>query len=145
MFFMLLVFRIVRRLKRIQNLDVLTGGRNPSKADVVLDVKHGPSLAKVFTDLKFHLVIHTAGPFDETEGYAVAKACLAASNTGHKCNYLDLADNISYVMGFGALDEEAQQKGCLLVTGASTTPAITTVCIRRIRIRCEKRMVVVIL
>jgi hypothetical protein len=61
------------------------------------------------------------------EGYAVARACLAASSAGHKCNYLDLADNTSYVMGFGVLDEEARRRGCLLVTGASTTPAITTV------------------
>jgi saccharopine dehydrogenase-like NADP-dependent oxidoreductase len=119
--------RIVRRLKRIHNLEVLTGGRNSFKADVVLDVKAGETLSRMLSEVKPHLVIHTAGPFNASEGYAVAKACLAASNTAHKCNYLDLADDTDYVMGFGILNDEARKKGCLLVTGASTTPAITTV------------------
>lgn len=119
--------RIVKRLKRVQNLEVIVGGRNPAKADVVLNVMHSDELTKRFSELKPHLVIHTAGPFDDTEGYNVARSCLAASDVGHKCNYLDLADNTSYVMGFSILDDEARRRGCLLVTGASTTPAITTV------------------
>jgi hypothetical protein len=119
--------RIVRRLKRIHNLEVLVGGRNASKADVVLDITKRENLMKNLSELKPHLVIHTAGPFNNSEDYAVARACLAVSSTGHKCHYLDLADNSEYVMGFGILDEEARKKGCLLVTGASTTPAVTTV------------------
>ena len=119
--------RIVKRLKRIPSLEVLTGGRNSARADVVMDVKKGESLVQLFQELRPHVVIHTAGPFDLSEDYAVAKACLMASNAGHKCNYLDLADNVDYVLGFGKLDEEAKKKGCVLVTGVSTTPAITTV------------------
>lgn len=122
--------RIVRRLKRIRNLEVITAGRNPVKADVCLDVKHDESMIKQFSELKPHLVIHTAGPFESSEGYSVAKACLSTSNTAHKCHYLDLADCTEYVMGFGVLDAEARKKGCLLITGASTTPAITTVRLR---------------
>jgi dTDP-4-dehydrorhamnose reductase len=56
--------RIVRRLKRIQALEVLTGGRNPVKADVVLDVKHGEILTEQLAELKPHLVIHTAGKYN---------------------------------------------------------------------------------
>ena len=119
--------RIVKRLRRLGSVEVLTAGRNPSKADVVLDVLQKETLTRTFREIRPHLVIHTAGPFDETEGYSVAKACLASSTSGHKCNYIDLADNTDYVLNIGKLDEEARKIGCLLVSGASTTPGITTV------------------
>ena len=40
-------------------------------------------------------------------------------------HYVDLADARGFVAGIGALDEEARQAGVLVVSGASTVPALS--------------------
>lgn len=66
------------------------------------------------------LLIHTAGPF-QGQDYRVAEACLACGS-----DYIDLADGRDFVSGIGRLDERARQAGRLLVSGASSVPALSS-------------------
>ena len=59
-------------------------------------------------------------PFQESS-YDVAKTCAEAG-----VNYLDLADDRSYVCNFSSLDSLAKKNGVALISGCSTTPALTT-------------------
>jgi hypothetical protein len=72
-------------------------------------------LAKMAPDM----VIHTVGPF-QGQTYAVAQACIR-----NGCHYVDLADGRAFVAGIGALDESARAAGVLVVSGASSVPALT--------------------
>lgn len=66
------------------------------------------------------LVIHAAGPF-QSQDYRVAEACLACGS-----DYVDLADGRDFVSGIGRLDDRARAAGRLLISGASTVPAISS-------------------
>jgi hypothetical protein len=66
------------------------------------------------------IVIDTAGPFHARD-YALAEACARAG-----CHYVDLADSREHVVGIVRLDAIARANGVLVVSGASTVPAITT-------------------
>jgi short subunit dehydrogenase-like uncharacterized protein len=65
------------------------------------------------------LVIHAAGPFQGND-YHVAEICLRAG----AC-YLDLADARDFVAGIGQLDLASRERGLLVVSGVSSTPAVT--------------------
>jgi Saccharopine dehydrogenase NADP binding domain len=65
------------------------------------------------------IVIHTTGPF-QTQTYTVAEACLRQG-----CHYIDLADARGFVAGIERFDQEARQKGLLIVSGASSVPCLT--------------------
>lgn len=73
------------------------------------------------------LVIHTAGPFQGRD-YAVATACIAMG-----VHYIDLADARDFVAGIGALDGAAGAAGVLVVSGASTVPALSSAVVDRLR------------
>lgn len=66
------------------------------------------------------LVVHTAGPF-QGQDYSVPRACVAAG-----AHYIDLADGRSFVCGITALDQEAKLSGTLIVSGASSVPALSS-------------------
>lgn len=70
--------------------------------------------------LRPQLVIHAAGPF-QGQDYRVAEACMAAGS-----DYVDLADGRDFVCGFSRLDERARAAGRLLVSGASSVPALSS-------------------
>jgi hypothetical protein len=72
------------------------------------------------------LVIHTAGPFQGAD-YRVAALCIEAG-----AHYLDLADARDFVTGITSLDEEARRRGLLIVSGVSSTPAITSALINEL-------------
>lgn len=84
-----------------------------------LDVT-GLDLPVTLARLAPQLVIHTAGPF-QGQDYRVAEACLACGS-----DYIDLADGRDFVSGIGSLDERARQAGRLLVSGASSVPALSS-------------------
>jgi len=65
-------------------------------------------------------VIHTAGPFQESD-YRVAEACIRLS-----IHYVDLADARAFVCGIGVLDPAARQAGVLVAAGASSVPALSS-------------------
>jgi saccharopine dehydrogenase-like protein len=69
------------------------------------------------------LVIHAAGPF-QGAGYDVAELCIESG-----AHYLDLADARDFVAGIGRLDRAARERGVLVASGVSSTPAITSVLI----------------
>ncbi|WP_178130691.1 SDR family oxidoreductase [Reyranella sp. CPCC 100927] len=64
-------------------------------------------------------VIHTAGPFQESD-YRVAEACIRLG-----IHYVDLADARAFVCGVGVLDAAARQAGVLVASGASSVPALS--------------------
>jgi saccharopine dehydrogenase-like NADP-dependent oxidoreductase len=73
------------------------------------------------------VVIHAAGPFQKTD-YRVARACLECGS-----HYLDLADAREFVAGIGALHEAALDRNLVVVSGVSSTPAITCAMIEALR------------
>lgn len=64
-------------------------------------------------------VVDAAGPFQGAD-FALPQAAIAAG-----LPYLDLADARDFVAGFPALDGPARAAGVALVTGASSTPALS--------------------
>jgi len=67
------------------------------------------------------LVIDASGPFQGGD-YSIARASLEAG-----AHYLDLADARDHVLGFaGALDPLARERNLVALTGASTTPALSS-------------------
>ncbi len=72
------------------------------------------------------LVIHTAGPF-QAQDYAVPRACIEA-----RAHYIDLADARAFVCGIGALNEAAKRNDTLIVSGASSLPALSSAVIDRL-------------
>lgn len=92
---------------------------DPSVRLVTLDVG-APGLAALVASLQPQLVIHAAGPF-QSQDYRVAEACLACGS-----DYIDLADGRDFVCGIGALHDRASAAGRLLVSGASTVPALSS-------------------
>src|SRR5258706_11334346 len=71
------------------------------------------------------LVISTAGPF-QGQGYQVARAALACG-----AHYIDIADGREFVCGIEALDAEARARDRLVVSGASSVPALSSAVVDR--------------
>lgn len=124
--------RIARRLCGDRRFDVILASRRRAVLDARVDAL-GASHAHVATldveALDFHgalarlhpqLVIHTAGPFQNRD-YRVAEACLACD-----CDYVDLADGRLFVSGIRCLHDRAAQAGRLIVSGASSVPALSS-------------------
>jgi hypothetical protein len=95
----------------------LRAAAEPEPRPVALDISAdiNATLAATRPDI----LIHTTGPF-QTQTYNVAEACLRQG-----CHYIDLADARAFVAGIGRFDEEARQKGLLIVSGASSVPCLT--------------------
>lgn len=135
--------RIVRTLAAEPQCHVVIGGRHRVPAEAMatalqdegmaatvaaaaLDTQ-APDFAAQLIRIRPDLVIHTAGPFLDRR-YSVARQCIAAG-----VNYIDLADNREFVLGIGALQAEAQAKGVLVVSGASTVPALSAAVVDHFR------------
>lgn len=65
------------------------------------------------------LVIDAAGPF-QGQDYRLVKAAIAAG-----AHYLDLADGRAFVTGIGAFDAAAKAAGVVVLSGASSLPALS--------------------
>ncbi len=123
---------ICRALAQDENIHLLIGGRSLEKAqrfaaEIGLPERRGQYIDAEVTTLAselrgqgVHTVIHTAGPFQEQD-YRVAQACIEAG-----CNYIDLADARDFVAGISALDYAARTAEVLVVSGASTLPALSS-------------------
>ncbi len=124
--------RVVAALAADRSCRVVVAGRDLQKARAVVDELGGPNLEAAALDchatnlvselqrLGASVVIHTAGPF-QGQDYAVAQACIDA-----RAHYVDLADARAYVCGIGALDEPARRNDVLVVSGASSVPALSS-------------------
>lgn len=124
---------IARRLSQEPEMTVIVGGRSGEKAkalaghlnaewaaiDIAGDVDAG------LENIRPDIVIHTSGPF-QGQGYDVAHACIR-----RRCHYIDLADGREFVAGIVRLDDAAKAAGVLVVSGASSLPALTSAIIDR--------------
>ncbi len=120
--------RIARALARDATL--IVAGRDAGKAvqaaralgtaheGVALDYT-AAHLAQRLRELRVNAVVHTCGPF-QGQSYHVAQACIAAG-----AHYVDLADGRAFVAGIGELDAAARAANVLVVSGASTLPALS--------------------
>lgn len=124
--------RIVRSLARHAELDVVVAGRSLEAAlqftasiesktvrAVRADCTKPDDLAQLLA-LRPAVVIDTVGPF-QARDYAVATQCAARG-----IHYIDIADGREHVVGIRALDEIAREHDALIVSGASTVPAVST-------------------
>jgi len=66
-------------------------------------------------------VVDTAGPFQSYSNNAFARACLNAG-----AHYLDIADAPDFVQNITSLDSLAKAQNLTAISGASTTPALTS-------------------
>jgi len=132
--------RIVENLTCIEDITVLIAGRNLSKSSALVANLGNTSAAKleplvidIFADdfkdqlaaLSPYLVIHTSGPF-QGQDYRVPIACIECG-----AHYIDLADDRRFVCDIAELDNEAKDKGVLIVSGASSVPGLSSAVVER--------------
>ena len=84
-----------------------------------------PDLASRLSEAGAQLVINTVGPFQKRDHH-VARAAIAAGS-----HYVDLADSRAFVTGVVALDADARERGVLVVSGASSVPALAAAVVDR--------------
>lgn len=123
--------RIATALASDPLVRLLIAGRSLAKADAFagsLDAANPPEghaldiggdLDTALRSIRPDIVIHTTGPFQHQD-HRVARACIAWG-----CHYLDLADAREFVASIGGLDEAARRANVLVVSGASSVPALT--------------------
>lgn len=100
------------------------GGAEPLALDC-----HAVNFSSELRRVGASLVIHTAGPF-QGQSYAVPRACISAG-----AHYIDLADGREFVCGIKALDAEARANDVLVVSGASSLPALSSAVVDALRSR----------
>ncbi|MFN0193102.1 MAG: DUF4166 domain-containing protein [Aestuariivirga sp.] len=121
--------RMSRRLARIPGIKLVLASRNLASAQdlareidaegIALD--RNRNLAATLARVRPWLVIDASGPFQGGD-YRVPLAALEAG-----AHVIDLADARDYVLGFAAaLDAKAKAVGLVAITGASSTPALST-------------------
>ena len=133
--------RMARQLVNDERFELILAGRTRHALDAmraelgdntvgvaVIDVL-GPRLDTVLAALSPQLVIHSAGPF-QSQDYRVAEACIACGS-----HYIDLADGRQFVAGIGVLDGMARDAGLMVISGASTLPALSAAVVDHLRDR----------
>lgn len=112
-------FELILAARRAESLEALYASIGDARLQVAtLDAGH-PNFRHALAAWRPQLVIHAAGPF-QGQDYRVAEACMACGS-----HYIDLADGRGFVSGFEQLDAQAWRAGCLLVSGASSVPALS--------------------
>jgi saccharopine dehydrogenase-like NADP-dependent oxidoreductase len=117
---------------------VLVAGRDLSKATAVANKIggfaeplavdcHAADFATQLRHVGANVVVHTAGPF-QAQSYSVPRACIDA-----RAHYVDIADGRAYVCRIGDLDAEAKSNHVLVVSGASTLPALSSAVVDALR------------
>ncbi len=119
---------ISRRLAKDRAIKLIIGGRSLAKARILagelgaeavaLDVDQ--DIAGALSSIRPEVVIHTSGPF-QGQTTLVAEACIA-----HGCHYIDLADGRAFVDNIASLNQRAKGKDVLVISGASSVPALTS-------------------
>lgn len=123
---------ICRRLHRESGITLIIAGRNIDKAQAfaktltpthpieteTIDIHK--NLSEALSHIKPDLVIHTSGPY-QGQDYHVARACIKQG-----CHYIDLADAREFVASIDVLDAAAKENNCLIISGASSVPCLTS-------------------
>ncbi len=126
--------RAAERLGRDASLDIVLAGRNLAAAeDAVADLQprlpaklRAASLDATAPDMAAlariapAVIYNASGPF-QGHGYDLARAAIAIGS-----HYVDLADARQFVVGINALDTAAKAADVLIVSGASSVPAVST-------------------
>lgn len=127
--------RLVHILARQPNLSVVVCGRSLAAAQALVEKllpgaharleaqavdTDAPTFLKTLQTVDSDVVVHTAGPF-QGQDYRVAEACIEA-----KTHYIDLSDGRQFVSGIGVLNAAAERAGKLVISGASSVPALSS-------------------
>lgn len=131
--------RVVRRLAGA-GYGVIVAGRSLAKARAFCVGDPRLTLAAVGRDevaaaLALHrpaVLVDASGPF-QAMAQAVPAACIAAG-----VHYLDLADARAFVCGIGSLDAAARAAGVVVVSGASSVPALSGAAVRALTTGMER-------
>lgn len=126
---------LVKRLVRNPQYDVIIAGRQIEKAQqlvtalfnceakissAAIDAANSKELFKALKSLAPKVVVNTCGPF-QSQDYSVAKVCIEAG-----CHYIDFADGRDFVAKIDQLHENAVRKNVLVISGASSVPALSS-------------------
>ena len=125
--------RIAERLARERGLELIVAGRSRERAlqlaaEVGKDAQARITAAQLdamevereaLAALRPKVVINASGPY-QWQDHRLARACIGAG-----AHYIDLADARQFVSGIAALEAEAKAADVLLVSGASTVPALS--------------------
>jgi saccharopine dehydrogenase-like NADP-dependent oxidoreductase len=126
--------RIAERLARSGGFELIIAGRQFAAAQSFADqlsAKHCIAARATVIDatgvsadalrtLDARVVINASGPF-QRQDYSLARAAISAG-----MHYLDLSDARHFVNGISGLDADAKAAGVLVLSGASTVPALAT-------------------
>ncbi len=130
---------LCRRLARLKLYRICVGGRSAQNAGGLLGelMAIDPQCAAEFVEvdragldgerlvqLSVLAVVDAAGPFQDCS-YTVVNAAIAA-----RVHYIDLSDARAFVKGIRAFGDDAKAAGICVLTGASSTPAISNALIR---------------
>lgn len=134
--------RLANRLARMHGVHILIAGRDPTKARALADRLRSETIEATVEAVTIDMdaddfssrlatfapdtVAHTGGPF-QGQDYRVARACIAAG-----AHYVDLADARRFVCDIVTLDTAARAAGVLVVSGASSVPALSGAAIDRL-------------
>ncbi|WP_313808706.1 DUF4166 domain-containing protein [Sphingobium sp.] len=114
--------------------EILVAGRSLDKARrfcanrpglVPLAIDRG-EIAEALAEHRPDMVVDASGPF-QALGYDVPLACIAAG-----VHYVDIADGRDFVCGIGVLDQAAKAAGVVILSGASSVPALSGAAVRRL-------------
>lgn len=126
---------IAKHLHKITGLSLIIAGRNLVKAQQVASAINGEALqldanqanlADILKQQRINLVISTAGPF-QGQQYHVAEAAIVAT-----CHYIDLADGRDFVTHISRLNQQAENNGVLVCSGASSVPGLSSAVINEL-------------
>ncbi|APX13942.1 hypothetical protein BWR18_16020 [Tateyamaria omphalii] len=130
--------RLVRHLSGQPGLALYVSSRSAAKAETFIKTLKRPqaelrpvtldtsvNLHEQLDNIRPRIVVDCSGPF-QGAGYETAQAAVSAG-----AHFIDLADARDYLAGFAdALDVTARQNSVSALTGASSTPTVST-CVAR--------------
>ncbi len=119
---------LARQLIAEGRFDVVCAGRTEAKLKAFTATHGGRYIAfdrsspeAALEAISPFAVVDTAGPFQSYSDYGFARACLEAG-----AHYLDIADAPDFVQNITSLDSLAKANALTAISGASTTPALTS-------------------
>ena len=124
---------LAERLLSDGRFEVVGAGRSESAPTVLASAENGQyvrfdrgddiAVKRILSEVKPFAVVDCAGPFQAygQDRYSFARAALKAG-----AHYLDIADSAEFVGGFSELDRLAKVAGLVALSGASSTPAISS-------------------
>ncbi|WP_217171045.1 saccharopine dehydrogenase family protein [Sphingobium chlorophenolicum] len=123
--------RIAQRLAAAGH-EVLVAGRSIDKARAFCERTPGliplaldrSQIAAALEEHRPDMVVDASGPFQAMD-YAIPTVCIAAG-----VHYVDIADSRDFVCGIQALNDAARRAGVVLLSGASSVPALSGAAVR---------------